>query len=251
MDDEQASPAGGPAIDETALDETVESVPAPRWAKGRAFVSLMAAGAIAFYAVRGKDAAEIEELFAPLGPWQAPLFVVAYAAGTVLLVPGSLLTLAGGALFGPWLGTAVNLSGATLGASGAFLLARYLGADWVRKRLGGGIAKLIAGVEADGWRFVAFARLTPIFPFSLLNYALGLTRISARGYMGATAIFMLPGCFAYTYVGHAGRAALTTSMDGIRPALLALALLAATAYLSPKLSARLRRRSAADSSDGS
>jgi uncharacterized membrane protein YdjX (TVP38/TMEM64 family) len=102
----------------------------------------------------------------------APLvFMLIYALAAVLFLPGSVLTLAGGALFGPVLGTFYNLTGATLGATLAFLIARYLASDWVARKAGGRVKQLINGVENEGWRFVAFVRLVPLFPFNLLNYA--------------------------------------------------------------------------------
>ncbi|WPL16611.1 SNARE associated Golgi protein [Thiorhodovibrio winogradskyi] len=103
----------------------------------------------------------------------APLsFIGLYALATLLFLPGAVLTLAGGKLFGPLWGTLYNLLGATLGATMAFLIARHLAGDWVRTRAKGLIARLMQGVEAEGWRFVAFTRLVPLFPFNLLNYAL-------------------------------------------------------------------------------
>ena len=89
----------------------------------------------------------------------------------------------------------------------AFLVARYLASDWVAARSGGRLRQLIHGVETEGWRFVAFVRLVPLFPFNLLNYALGLTRIRFSHYLIATYVCMLPGAFAYTYLGYAGREA--------------------------------------------
>lgn len=164
-----------------------------------------------------------------------------YALATVLFLPGSVLTLAGGALFGPLWGTLWNLTGATLGAALAFLIARHLGADWVTRRAGARLARLNDGVSAEGWRFVAFTRLVPVFPFNLLNYALGLTRIPFVAYLLATWIFMLPGAFAYTWLGHAGREALSGGEGLIRNSLIALSLLAAVAFL-PRLVRKLREK---------
>jgi uncharacterized membrane protein YdjX (TVP38/TMEM64 family)/rhodanese-related sulfurtransferase len=169
------------------------------------------------------------------------LFMLVYALATVLFLPGSVLTLAGGALFGPLWGTLWNLTGATLGAALAFLIARYLGADWVTRRAGSRLARLNDGVSAEGWRFVAFTRLVPVFPFNLLNYALGLTRIPFVAYLLATWIFMLPGAIAYTWLGHAGREALSGGEGMIRNILIALALLAAVAFL-PRLVRKLREK---------
>ncbi|HDO33984.1 MAG TPA: hypothetical protein ENH08_02555, partial [Chromatiales bacterium] len=134
-----------------------------------------------------------------------------------------------------------NLTGATLGATLAFLLARYLGAAWVERKAGARLQRLNRGVEAEGWRFVAFVRLVPLFPFNLLNYALGLTRIRLGTYVLASYLFMLPGALAYTYLGYAGREALTGGAGLVRKALLALALLALVAFL-PRLIGRLRKR---------
>ena len=80
-----------------------------------------------------------------------------------------------------------------LGATLAFLMARVIGADWMAQRLGGRLRRVIDGVAAEGWRFVALMRLVPLVPFNLLNYALGLTRISLPAYVLASAICMLPG----------------------------------------------------------
>lgn len=167
------------------------------------------------------------------------LFMLIYALATIFFLPGSVLTLAGGALFGPVYGTIYNLTGATLGAGLSFLVARYLAADWVEKKTGGRLRQLKHGVESEGWRFVAFVRLVPLFPFNLLNYALGLTRIRFWHYLLATYVFMFPGGLAYTYLGYAGREALEGHSGLIQKGLLALALLAAVAFI-PRIIARLR-----------
>ena len=186
------------------------------------------------------DAAALTDWVARLGMWGPVIFVASFAFGTAVFVPGAAFGLAGGALFGPILGTALNLTGATLGATLAFLIARYLAADWVSRKAGGRLKQLIDGVEAEGWRFVAFVRLVPLFPFNLSNYALGLTRIPLKHYVLATFIAMAPGTIAFTWLGHAGRSALAGETEAIRYALLAFALLAAVIVL-PRLIGRLRR----------
>jgi uncharacterized membrane protein YdjX (TVP38/TMEM64 family)/rhodanese-related sulfurtransferase len=169
------------------------------------------------------------------------LFMLIYALGTVFFLPGSVLTLAGGALFGPVLGTFYNLTGATLGATLAFLVAKYLASGWVEKKSGGRLKQLKQGVEGEGWRFVAFVRLVPLFPFNLLNYALGLTRIKLSHYIITSYLCMLPGAIAYTYLGYAGREAAAGGEGLIQKVLLALALLAVVAFL-PRLIGRLRQK---------
>ena len=186
------------------------------------------------------DVAALEHWVQSAGLAAPLLFMLVYAIAAVFFLPGSVLTLAGGALFGPALGTFYNLTGATLGALLAFLVARYLASDWVAQRAGGRLKQLITGVEAEGWRFVAFTRLVPLFPFNLLNYALGLTRIPLWHYLLATYVCMLPGALAYTYLGYAGREAVAGGEGLIQKGLLALALLATVAFL-PRLVSRWRK----------
>ncbi|HRH81591.1 MAG TPA: VTT domain-containing protein [Thiobacillaceae bacterium] len=189
------------------------------------------------------DAAALRAWVEGAGAAGPLVFMAIYALATVLFLPGSVLTLAGGALFGPLWGTLWNLTGATLGAALAFLVARYLGADWVARRAGPRLQRLNDGVAAEGWRFVAFVRLVPLFPFNLLNYALGLTRIPFLAYVLASWLFMLPGAIAYTWLGYAGREALAGGEGMIRNILIALALLAAVGFL-PRLVKRLRAKPA-------
>lgn len=170
----------------------------------------------------------------------APLvFMLLYMLGTVLFFPGSILTLIGGALFGPVLGTFYNLTAATLGAMLSFLVARFLASDWVKQKAGGRLKQLIEGVEKEGWRFVAFTRLVPLFPFNLLNYAFGLTKINFFQYSITTWITMLPGAIAYTYLGYIGREAATGGEGLIQKILLGIALLAVVSYL-PRMIKKLR-----------
>ena len=121
--------------------------------------------------------ATLDAWLVSLGPWAPIAHMILFALGTVAFVPGAVFSLAGGALFGPLWGSLWNLVGATLGATFAFLVARYIAGDWVTRKAGGLLKQLIDGVDAEGWLFVAFVRLVPLFPFNLSNYALGLTRI--------------------------------------------------------------------------
>jgi len=186
------------------------------------------------------DAAALESWVRDAGIAAPLLFMSIYILATILFVPGSVLTLAGGALFGPVWGTFLNLTGATIGATVAFLVSRYVASDWVTRKAGGRTKQLVEGVEAEGWRFVAFVRLVPLFPFNLLNYGLGLTRINVWHYAITSYVAMLPGVIAFTYLGYAGREAVGGGEGLIRKAMLGLALLAAVAFL-PKLISRLRK----------
>lgn len=206
-----------------------------------ALLLLLVTGIVAVIIYRDQlDASALEAWVKEAGSAGPVVFMVIYAVGTVFFLPGSVLTLAGGALFGPVLGTFYNLTAATLGAMVSFVAARYLAHDWVEKKTGGGIKQLKQGVEGEGWKFVAFVRLVPVFPFNLLNYALGLTKIKFSHYSIATYIFMLPGAIAYTYLGYVGREAIAGGEGLIQKVMLALAFLAIVGFL-PGLIGRLRR----------
>jgi uncharacterized membrane protein YdjX (TVP38/TMEM64 family)/rhodanese-related sulfurtransferase len=174
-----------------------------------------------------------------LGLWAPIGYMVLFAVATVAFFPGAIFSVVGGALFGPIWGSLWNLLGATLGATLAFLVARYIVGDWVERKAGGLLKRLIEGVDAEGWRFVAFVRLVPLFPFNLSNYVLGLTHIPLHQYVITTLVCMAPGAVAYTWLGHAGRGALTGDADTVRYGLLALGLLAAIVLL-PRLIGRMR-----------
>lgn len=176
--------------------------------------------------------------FGIMGPL---VFMLLYIVATVFFLPGSVITLAGGAIFGPVWGTFYNLNGATIGATLAFLIARYLGSDWVEQKSAGRVKQLKQGVEQEGWRFIAFVRLVPLFPFNLLNYALGLTKIRLSHYVIASYLCMLPGAIAYTWLGYAGREAVAGGEGMIQKGLIALALLAAVSFL-PRFIGKLRSK---------
>jgi uncharacterized membrane protein YdjX (TVP38/TMEM64 family)/rhodanese-related sulfurtransferase len=205
---------------------------------------LLALVAAAAWTVLHRDQINLASLEAgvrSLGFWAPAAYVSLFAAATLAFVPGLVFALVGGALFGPVWGTLWNLLGATIGSSLAFLIARYLAGDLVTRKAGGLLGRLIEGVDAEGWRFVAFVRLVPLFPFNLSNYALGLTRIPFLQYVVASVICMVPGAIAYTWLGHAGREALAGEAAAVRYGLLGLGLIAATAVL-PRFIARLRAR---------
>jgi uncharacterized membrane protein YdjX (TVP38/TMEM64 family)/rhodanese-related sulfurtransferase len=203
-------------------------------------------GAAAGWAIVGDsfDAADFEAVIGQPGGLAPLIFVAAFALATVLFVPGSLFALAGGALFGPAWGTIWNLAGATLGATAAFLFARFVGGEWISARAGDRLKAALSGVEAEGWRFVALTRLAPIVPFNVLNYALGVTRIPLSHYVLASLISMAPGAAAFAWLGHAGRSAMAGDSAAIRHGMLGLAAVALIAFL-PGLIRRFANRPAA------
>ncbi len=137
-----------------------------------------------------------------LGVWGPVVFIAGYALATVAFVPGSLLTLAAGAIFGLGKGTALVLVAATLGASAAFLVSRYVARGFVERRLAGNerFAAIDQAIGTEGRKIVLLLRLSPLFPFNLLNYALGLTRVRFADYLVAS-VGMLPGTLLYVYYG--------------------------------------------------
>ncbi|HEV2247313.1 MAG TPA: TVP38/TMEM64 family protein [Terriglobia bacterium] len=143
-----------------------------------------------------------------IGPFGQVLFAMIYIVATVLLIPGSALGLGAGALFGVVRGSLLVSVGSTLGATCAFLLGRYLTRGWVAKKIEGraSFTAIDRAVAEEGWKIVFLARLSPVFPFTLLNYAFGLTRVSLRDYVLASWIGMMPGTVMYVYLGSLARA---------------------------------------------
>jgi uncharacterized membrane protein YdjX (TVP38/TMEM64 family) len=137
-----------------------------------------------------------------LGAVGAFAFIGFYILATVLCIPGSLLTLGAGLVFGVVAGSAYVFVGATLGATAAFLIGRYLVRGWVTKRLAGNekFQAIDEAVEESGLQIVLLTRLSPVFPFTLLNYAYGVTSVSLRDYLWGC-IGMLPGTVMYVYLG--------------------------------------------------
>ena len=167
---------------------------------------LLAAVVCAVLAVRATgasrflDATVLRELIGQYGAAAPLLFIAVYAVAPSLFLPGLPLTLAGGILFGPVWGVVYSITGATIGACGAFLVSRYIARDWVAGKLRTpGWKKLDEEVRRHGWKIVVVMRLMPIFPFNLLNYAFGLTDIKFLHYAPATFFGMLPACIAFVF----------------------------------------------------
>ena len=137
-----------------------------------------------------------------LGAWGPVVFIATYALACVAFVPASLLTLAAGALFGVVKGTLIVLTGATIGAMAAFLVARYVARDWVAKRVQRDprFAAIDSAIAEQGRKVVFLLRLSPVIPFNVLNYALGLTKVRAMDYLIAS-VGMIPGTVLYVYTG--------------------------------------------------
>jgi uncharacterized membrane protein YdjX (TVP38/TMEM64 family) len=182
----------------------------------------------------------------------APLaFIGAYALAVVALVPAAPLTMVGGAVFGVTLGTAYVLVAATLGCAAAFLAARTLARGLVERRVGSDprFAAIDRAIAERGRGIVFLIRLSPLFPFTAINYALGLTRIRFADYLVAS-VGMLPGSLLYAWLGALGEEALAVGAGGRDARALAeyaLLLLGFTGTLAATaLVARIARRALAE-----
>lgn len=128
------------------------------------------------------------------------LYVLLYVAGTVVLVPGTILSCIGALLFGIWEGTLYTWIGATLGATLAFWIAKALGRDFVEQLLGGKLQALDQRIRDRGFKGLLIIRLVPLFPFNVVNFGCGLTSLRTGTYVSATAIGIVPGTFVYQYL---------------------------------------------------
>jgi len=139
------------------------------------------------------------------GLWGAVLVGLGYALATVLMIPGSLVTLLIGAIYGPWLGTALVSPASVLGATLAFLLGRTVFRPSMEAKMANSprFTALQGAMEQQGFKILTLVRLSPIFPFTLVNYAFGLTRVSLGAYVLGSFIGMLPGTLMYVYLGSA------------------------------------------------
>ncbi|MFE1748868.1 TVP38/TMEM64 family protein [Coleofasciculus sp. H7-2] len=137
-----------------------------------------------------------------LGFWAPVTFIVIYILATVLFIPGSILTLGAGVVFGVILGSFYVFIGATLGATAAFLVGRYLARGWVSKQIENNpkFKAIDQAVAKEGLKIVLLTRLSPVFPFNLLNYSFGITQVSLKDYFLAS-IGMIPGTVMYVYIG--------------------------------------------------
>ena len=146
-----------------------------------------------------------------LGPFGIVVFALIYAGATVLFIPGSLLTIAAGLIFGVVLGTLAAWSGAVLGASLAFLAGRYLARSKIEEKTKGNkkFQAIDEAIGKQGWKIIGLLRLSPLIPFNFSNYFYGITKVGFWPYVLASAGGMLPGTLLYVYLGAVGKAGLS------------------------------------------
>jgi len=222
--------------------------------RGALKLAIAAAAAAALLIAGRRLGAELSaalDAIAALGP-AAPLgFIAVYILACVLFIPGSILTIGAGVLFGVVWGSIYASIAATAGATAAFVVGRYVARDAVARRIAGNpkFRSIDDAVAREGWRIVILTRLSPVFPFNLLNYAYGLTRVGLAEYVAASWIGMLPGTVMYVYIGSlggdlaraAGGAAPPARMGWILNAI-AFAATAAVAVYAARIGARALRQ---------
>jgi uncharacterized membrane protein YdjX (TVP38/TMEM64 family) len=219
------------------VSPTGESRPPPTRRRGRWLLAGLVGLAVAgFFALGGYRYLSWESARAHLDHWQSQVrqhlpaavavFFLVYVAVTALSLPvAAPLSLVAGALFGRWLGTGVVSLAATLGATLAFLLSRFLLRDWVQRRFGARLRAVNAGIERDGAYYLLLLRLVPAVPFWLINLGMGLTLLRTTTFLGVSWLGMLPGTFLYVNAGTA-LAAIDSPRDVLAPSvLISLALL--------------------------
>src|SRR5271169_1843322 len=187
------------------LKSTISPSKSRRFTNSRVFLwAALTAGVL--FAARYLGSGPLRELLqwiSGLGSTAPLVSIPLYVVACVLFIPGSILTLSAGFLFGVVWGSIYVSVAATLGATLAFLIGRYFARQWVAVRLAN-YPKFKAVDEAvaqEGWKIVALTRLSPVFPFNLLNYAFGLTRVTLRDYFFASWLGMIPGTILYVYIG--------------------------------------------------
>ena len=189
---------------------------------------------------------QILEWIQQQGIWAPVFFVLIYAGAATAFIPGSILTLSAGAIFGVAKGVALVSIASTSAAAISFLLGRFALRGWIEKKLSHKPAfKVIdEAVAREGWKMVLLLRLSPVFPFALLNYGLGLTKIRFWPAIFASWVGMLPGTILYVYLGSIAKVATgeTTTAQKVLYGVGLLATLVVTVWITKIAKGALGRR---------
>jgi len=150
-----------------------------------------------------------------LGAVGYAVFFGVYVLACAFFIPGSILTLGAGAIYGVVIGSVLVSVSSTVGATAAFLIGRHLARGWVSRKIAGNakFSAIDTAVGEEGWKIVGLTRLSPVFPFALLNYAYGLTKVRLRDYVLASLIGMLPGTVMYVYIGSLAKSLSAVAAD--------------------------------------
>lgn len=184
----------------------------------------LGATVIALAAIGGIKPEQIQAWVTQVGIWAPLLYMGLYSLATLLILPSTALNLAGGAVFGPWLGTLWTSLAAVMAAVLAFMISRTIGRSWLSQRLAGQWQALDAEIRLGGLFYLFAIRLLPIIPYGLVNFAAGLTAIRFRDYVLGTALGTVPGVLPFVLLGSTGLRAVTTG--DVMPLVGALTLIA-------------------------
>lgn len=194
-------------MNETQTEQSAEKSGRRPWLK-----FLIVAGVVGALGV-GSRFVDLREILSSALNWIEGLgvsgmvvFVILYIVACIFVLPGSVLTLGAGAIYGLPVGFALVSVGSTLGAGATFLIGRYLARDWVAEKVSGNrtFSLIDDAVAQQGWKIVFLTRLTPLIPFNVQNYGYGLTKVSLLPYIAASWIGMMPGTVLFTYIGTLG-----------------------------------------------
>lgn len=185
----------------------------------------------------------LREWIDSIGLWGPLAFVGIYFLASLLLLPGAAMTSLGGLLFGLGWGTVWVVVASNIAANVAFLIGRYFARDAVARRIEGNekFAAVDRAVGNDGWKIVALTRLSPVFPFVLLNYAFGLTSVKWSHYALASLFGMLPGTVMYVYIGSLGQLAAESDEAGTGKVVMTVLGLVATIVVTVLITKRARK----------
>jgi len=214
-----------------------------QWALGAVLIAALVAG---WFLLPIEDWSDtFQAWIKDLGPWGWMLFAAVYVVGTVLLVPGSVLTFAAGLAFGLGIGFPLVMVSATVGATLAFLVARYLARNTVESMMQSRpkFKAIQSAVSEGGWKVVVLLRLSPVLPFNVTNYFYGITDLKLRDYVAATFFGIMPGTLLNVYVGAAGKAASGEGASTLEWSFLAIGLVAtvvAAVFVTKTAKAKLK-----------
>lgn len=188
-----------------------------RWVIAAAGIACAAAALLLIGRFAADPLRNFAEWVAGLGAFAPVVFIAGYIVATVAFVPGLILTLAGGAIFGLVRGTIYVFIGATLGSTAAFLVSRYVARPIVERRLRGNerFMRIDRAIQSEGGRMVLLMRLSPLLPFNALNYALGISKVGFVPYVLGS-VGMIPGTLLYVYYGKVAGDLATLGTGGIR-----------------------------------